>query len=161
MKYRIYLIVLLMVLGGSGGTSFSFADEEELSFKVIVHASNPHNSMTKQEISKLFLKKMKRWTKWKRKVRPVDQEENAVIRKTFSKVIHGRKVKSIKAYWQDQVFAGRGKPPYELSSDQDVMDYVAKNPGAIGYISASSEITEKSIKVLQVKLKAKLSDVSW
>lgn len=42
---------------------------------------------------------------------------------------------------------GKGKPPKELSSDADIIKFVAENPGAIGYVDAAS--VDGSVKVLK------------
>ena len=38
------------------------------------------------------------------------------------------------AYWTVRSFIGKGNPPKELSSTAEVIDFVQKTPGAIGYI---------------------------
>ena len=123
---------------------------ETRTFKIIIHASNPESELTKQEISKLFLKKVKKWKSSKETVLPVDQVTDSPVRETFSKDIHGRKVASIKAYWQKQIFSGRGVPPEEKGSDKDVLEYVEKRVGAIGYVSKSAEADQYEVKVLKV-----------
>jgi hypothetical protein len=59
-------------------------------------------------------------------------------------------VSSIKAYWQKQIFSGRGVPPEEKESDEEVLEYVSKNVGAIGYISESAETSAYDVKVLEI-----------
>ncbi len=146
MKHVVFWLtfVSLLLLG-----SVSVADEEG-AFKVIVHASNPTEKLTKQEISKLFLKKIKQWEGTNETVLPVDLVEDSPVRAKFSKDIHERKVSSIKAYWQKQIFSGRGVPPEEKKSDAEVLEYVSENSGAIGYISESAEIEEYEVKVLEI-----------
>jgi len=39
------------------------------------------------------------------------------------------------------VFAGSGTPPIEKKSDLEVIEYVKKNSGAIGYVSKSTNTT--------------------
>jgi ABC-type phosphate transport system substrate-binding protein len=41
------------------------------------------------------------------------------------------------AYWTVRRFIGKGIPPKELSSAAEVIDFVQKTPGAIGYIDDS------------------------
>ena len=129
--------------------TFSFA-EETVSFKVIVHASNSVSQLTKSEISKLFLKKVKRWEDIDETVSPVDLTADSPVRHKFSKDIHNRKIASIKAYWQKQIFSGRGVPPEEKTSDEDVLEYVSKNAGGIGYISETTEIAEYDVKTIDI-----------
>ena len=38
------------------------------------------------------------------------------------------------------IFSGRGVPPPELDSDEAVIRFVLKYPGAIGYVSAGADI---------------------
>jgi len=144
-KAILFFVFLSIVLPGS----FLYANDE-VSFKVIVNASNPDSELTKQEISKLFLKKVKKWKSSKEAVLPVDQVSSSPIRGKFSKEIHRRKVSSIKAYWQKQIFSGRGVPPEEKGSDKEVLEYVDKHVGAIGYVSESADLDQNEVKVLKV-----------
>ena len=143
-KIVLFLVFLSIVLP----SSFSYANEG--GFKVIVNASNPDSELTKREISKLFLKKVKRWKESNEAVLPVDLVADSPVRGKFSAEIHGRKLSSIKAYWQKQIFSGRGVPPQEKASDQEVLEYVEGNAGAIGYVSETADIDQYNVKVLTI-----------
>jgi hypothetical protein len=52
------------------------------------------------------------------------------------------------AYWQQQIFSGRGVPPLELSTETAVVEYVRAHPGAVGYVSAGADI--RGLKVVEV-----------
>ena len=82
---------------------------------------------------------------------PVNLSEDSPVREKFSKEIHKKKIFSIKSYWQKQIFSGRGVPPQEKASDQDVLEYVEENAGAIGYVSASAEVESYKVNVLKIK----------
>ena len=82
---------------------------------------------------------------------PVDLNESSKTRENFTKEIHGKKVSAIKAYWQKQIFTGRGVPPPEKSSDKEVLEYVEKNEGAIGYISVRKSISNFDVKNVEVE----------
>jgi ABC-type phosphate transport system substrate-binding protein len=110
------------------------------SFSLVVNASNPVETLTKQQVSDLFLKKVREWEDGS-SVAPVDQEIDAAIRATFSEAIHGRPPTAIRAYWQQKVFAGRDVPPPQKSSDEEVVEYVRSNAGAIGYVSAGTDVS--------------------
>lgn len=75
-------------------------------------------------------------TYWKNKeqviiVLPSARSENATI---VAKEIFAMSVTAMQKYWLQMVFQGRGNPPVFLSTDKEIIDYVAKNPGAIGLI---------------------------
>ena len=52
-------------------------------------------------------------------------------------------------YWQQMVFSGRELPPPELDSDEDVVRFVLKYPGAIGYVSEAANV--ERVKSVWVK----------
>lgn len=143
------IVIACICLGTLFWSDFAFA--EEPGFKIIVNASNPSEALSAKEISKLFLKKVTKWKEGGEKAEPVDLIDDLEIREDFSKVIHGRKVSSIKSYWQKKIFSGRGVPPLEAESEQKVLEFVAKNNGAIGYVSEAANIDAYELKVLRVE----------
>jgi ABC-type phosphate transport system substrate-binding protein len=143
-------VILLIFLGILLGGSIAVA-EEVVVFQVIVHVSNPTKQLSKQELSQLFLKKVTQWKDSNEAVLPIDLVDNSLVRQKFSEIIHGREVASIKAYWQKQIFSGRGVPPEEKKSDEDVLKYVSENPGAVGYIAEATKIDAyDNVKVVEI-----------
>ena len=123
---------------------------QALKVKVVVHKDNPATVLSKKEVSNLFLKKTTSWSNGT-KVVAIDLVDSAALRQKFSKEIHGRKVSSIKAYWQKEIFSGRNVPPAEKRTEREVMQFVQNNPGAVGYISASTGTGNFQVKVLEIK----------
>jgi len=110
---------------------------------VIVHPSNAAN-VSQDDISKLFMGRAKTFNDGK-EAQAVNLVESAAARADFDQKVLGRSSSQMKAYWSKLVFTGKGTPPKELSSEQEVLDFVAKNPAAIGYISA--EAVNATVKV--------------
>jgi ABC-type phosphate transport system substrate-binding protein len=52
-------------------------------------------------------------------------------------------------YWKKLVFSGKGVMPAQAADDAAMIDYVAKTPGAFGYVAAGS-VTDR-VKVLPVQ----------
>jgi ABC-type phosphate transport system substrate-binding protein len=52
-------------------------------------------------------------------------------------------------YWKKQVFTGKGVMPAQAADEAAIIDYIAKTPGAFGYVS-SSAVTDR-VKVLSIK----------
>jgi ABC-type phosphate transport system substrate-binding protein len=123
--------------GGAGG------------FVVVVNAANPANSLTADEISKMFFKKIARW-KDGYKVEPVDLSEDSQVRESFSQQIHGRPTAAVKAYWQKMIFSGRDVPPFEKASADEVLAYVRANAGAIGYVAPGTNLGS-GVKALAIR----------
>lgn len=120
----------------------------EGSFLVVVHASNLTPTLTQSQLSSIFLKKMSRWPGGERAL-PVDLLESSPIRETFSQVVHGKSTAAIKAYWQRMIFSGREAPPPEEPADREVLVYVSKNPGAIGYVASGTRLID-GVKLLTI-----------
>lgn len=131
---RMVIATLAVLVFASPATAQGAPD-----FKVIVHESNPVTSMTSGEVSNLFLKKVTRWSDGQ-PVLPVDLAAQSRIRGSFSEIIHRKSTTAVKAYWNRQIFSGRGVPPPERRNDREIIDYVASTPGAIGYVSASANV---------------------
>jgi ABC-type phosphate transport system substrate-binding protein len=116
-------------------------------YRVIVHPRNPVASAERIFVADAFLKKTTRWRHGEA-IRPVDLVDSAPRRK-FTEDVLTRSVSAVRSYWQQQIFSGRGIPPPELDSDQDVVKFVLHNPGAIGYVSGHADLA--GAKVLQVR----------
>ena len=101
-------------------------------YVVVVNEAGPP-SLSKTELSRIFLKKNKELT-------PVDQDKEAKVRSAFSKAILGRPLSAIISYWQQQIFSGGDSPPVEKASDADVLAFVRNNPKAIGYVAAGTDL---------------------
>jgi hypothetical protein len=47
-------------------------------------------------------------------------------------------ITGMQKFWLSLVFQGRNNPPVFLDNDKDIINYIEKNPGAIGIISRSN-----------------------
>ena len=117
-------------------------------FKVVINDSNSTTSISKDVLSRCFMKQVEMWISGKSVV-PVDQAASSETRKVFSTGIHGRDVNAIKSFWQRQIFSGRGVPPPEKASDDEVLAFVRVNPGAVGYVSSNATIGS-GVRVLEI-----------
>lgn len=109
-------------------------------FKVIVHPDNPNAILAAKDVSSLLLKKKTKWDGTEMSVDPIDLDGGSAVREAFSEAVHGRSVSSIKNYWQRQIFSGREVPPPEAKSDAEVIAFVSRSPGAIGYVSSDARL---------------------
>ena len=117
-------------------------------FEVIVNVSTPAEEVAKADIARYFLKKVRAWPGGQA-VDPVDLPEDSPVRAAFSTQLLGKDVTTVKGYWQQQLYTGRGVPPVTRASDADVASSVAAHPGAIGYGSSGTTLPAgaKTVKV--------------
>ena len=114
---------------------------------VIVHPDNPSDTLRREEVSRLFLKKMTRWADG-RTAAPVDLVESSPARDAFTRDVHRRPVSAIKKYWQQMVFSGESAPPPEVATEEDVLAMVRADPAAIGYVS--DEVVLRGVKIVDI-----------
>jgi ABC-type phosphate transport system substrate-binding protein len=110
---------------------------QERSFKVIGNPATTPSSVSKRELAQVFLKRKKTWPSGQ-SATPVDQRGNDVVRARFSDEVLGKSLEMVESHWQAQVFSGKGTPPKEMRSDAEVIDFVRRTPGAVGYVSAGA-----------------------
>ena len=108
-------------------------------YQVVVNAANGASSISKDELSKIFLKKSTKWAGGAAAV-AVDLKADDATREAFSQAVHGRGASAIASYWQQQIFAGKDVPPEEKGSAAEVIAFVAGNPGAVGYVPAGTDL---------------------
>lgn len=115
------------------------ARAQDVAYRLVVHSSNSVTRLTRDQVSKIFLRKVTLWDN-RQPVLPVDQASDSPVRRTFTKQIHQRTIASVQTWWQQQTFAGIGVAPPERASDAAVLAYVRKYPNAIGYVRAGTPI---------------------
>ncbi len=128
-------------------SNLSFAQSN---FVVIVNDQNPLSSIEKHFLADVFFKKITHWPN-DGVIKPVDLKYDSQVRHDFSLSVLKRSVMGIKSYWQQLIFSGQNIPPPELSDDLEVIRYVNKNPGAIGYVSTVPQSAQSGIKILSIK----------
>ena len=111
----------------------------------VVSAKNPVTSLSKHQITDIFLGKVNRFPEGHKAV-PIDQNEGSVAREEFYLKFSDKSPAQIKAFWSKIIFTGRGQPPKEVSNDAEVKKFIAKHPDAIGYID--QKLLDDSVKVI-------------
>ena len=114
---------------------------------VIVIVANPRvpaASISMRALANIYLLRVTTWPNGEPIV-PVNKMANSRIRRRFSMAVFGQPPIALAEYWNRVHFQGEN-PPLVLGSDRDVVDFVGKVPGAIGYVRASTPT--KGVKVL-------------
>jgi ABC-type phosphate transport system substrate-binding protein len=107
-------------------------------YQIVVNPGNPARELSRAFLRDAFLKRSTHWGHGPA-LRPVDLSGRTPAREGFSQEVLGRTVAEVKRYWQQQIFSGKNVPPPEMDSDADVVAYVLRHPGAIGYLPATAD----------------------
>jgi len=115
--------------------------------KIIANSSVGASSVSVDELKGVFLA-TKRSLSDGSHVEPV-LEKDGPAHEAFLKEIVGKSDSAFETYYRSLVFTGKASMPKTTASDADMVAYVAKTKGAIGYVSASA--TAAGVKTLDVK----------
>ena len=143
MTRLILALAVASLLGVPTGTQAQQSD-----FIVVGNPSTTPDAIDKRELTRIFLKTRTRWPDGQA-AEPVDLNGNVALREAFSQEILGRSLDMVESHWQAQVFSGRGTPPAGMDTDQAVLDFVRRTPGAVGYVSRNA--STNGVKVIEVR----------
>ena len=136
MKIFIHSSVSLLLLILS---SVAFSDV------VIIVAKDSNFTVTNDEISRLFLGKLKEFDDGTVAI-PIYAEDENPAHNEFNNKVLNKSAGQLKAYWSKLLFSGKGSPPKSFASDAEIIAEVIASKGTIGYVSAGS--VNDSVKVL-------------
>ncbi len=122
---------------------------EMRSFRLVTNAVNAARRESAGRVSAMFLRQIREWPDGTR-ILPVDLPADSKVRDDFSRAVHGRPAVAIHNQWLQSIFSGRGAPPTQVKTEEDVVAYVAKNKGAIGYIACGTAVPQ-GLRVLEIE----------
>jgi len=120
-------------------------------FVVIVNPSVAGVSVRRADLGAVFLRTAGRWGGGATAV-PVDQSGTSPVRNAFCQAVLGMPVATAVQYWQKQLFATKPlHPPAVKASDAEVIAFVEKTAGAVGYVSKAATLPAgvKAIAVIE------------
>jgi ABC-type phosphate transport system substrate-binding protein len=125
--------------------TFAVANFTWAEVAVIVHPTAGFDSLTEDELSRLFLGKSKSFPGGAQAV-PINQDEGAPAREKFNENLCKKNASQYRAYWSQLVFTGKGTPPNDAGDDAAVKTLVSTNPNMIGYVDGAA--VDGSVKVV-------------
>ncbi|MBZ0094277.1 MAG: hypothetical protein K8H75_02710 [Sulfuricella sp.] len=105
----------------------------------VVVVANPRSGidrLSRDEVINIFLGRFRQLPSGL-SVQPVDLPATQSEKATFYLRLVNKDLAEINAYWSRLVFSGRTEPPVQAKSTEDLIEFIAKTPGAIGYMERS------------------------
>ena len=115
--------------------------------KIIANETVAATSITPDELKGVFLETKSSLSDGSHVV-PV-LEKGGAVHEAFLKDYLGKTDSALETYYRSLVFTGKAAMPKTLGADSEVVAYVAKTKGAIGYIAADAPA--EGVKILEVK----------
>jgi ABC-type phosphate transport system substrate-binding protein len=117
------------------------------SLRVVVNKENKLASLTTDDLTRIFLGKKTLWDSGTRIV-PVMPEEESPTGELFLSGTLKKSVSQFRAYWKRLLFSGGGAVPKVFRNHDQLLDFVARQPGAIGVVEASA--VDDRVRVLEI-----------
>lgn len=138
----ICLISLLVVTTSSDIAVFQYEG-----LTVIANSGSTPESVTQKEFDKIIHGEQQRWKTGQNVSIALLKTNNSIGLKT-AELVFDMSSNELNKYWLGLVFEGKSKAPEFFNSEEDLINYVAITPGAVGIISSST----KTSKVTMIKL---------
>jgi ABC-type phosphate transport system substrate-binding protein len=139
MQHRHFCLLAALTIGAATAPA---AD-----IKVIANASVGASSVSVEDLRGVFLDTKSSLSDGSH-VQPVLLKSGAV-HEAFLKEYVGKTDAGLETYYRSLVFTGKGSMPKQLATDSEMVAYVEKTKGAIGYVAAGTNTA--NVKVLEVK----------
>ncbi len=136
---RVYVIAAVVLLASISAWAGSV--------KVIANSSVKAGSISADELKSVFLEEKSSLSDGTH-VEPVLLKGGAA-HDAFLKEYLEKSDDALQRYYRSLVFTGKGSLPKAVGSDAEVVAYVARTKGAIGYVSAGA--SADGVKTLDVK----------
>ena len=126
-------LLFLVVVFGALGVSTTYAQVQ-----VIANPSVAAASVTADDLKSVFLG-TKNALSDGTAVEPVLAQTGAAHEAFLSQYV-GKSDQALRNSWKTLVFTGKGSMPKSFGTDAEIVAYVAKTKGAIGYVGASADV---------------------
>jgi ABC-type phosphate transport system substrate-binding protein len=137
------LMIAVIVAGGLGAGNIARAAD----VKIIANESVGASSVSADELKGVFLATKSSLSDGSH-VTPV-LEKDGPAHEAFLKEYVGKTDSAFETYYRSLVFTGKASMPKTTASDAEMVAYVAKTKGAIGYVSTAAGTD--GVKTLEIK----------
>ncbi len=125
---------------------------------LICNADLPVTALDKATVEKVFLgKSSKVGDGGKQKKVTLAIQKSGAVHDAFVKYFVNKTASQFETYWKKLVFSGKATMPKSFKTDKELVAFIAKTSGAIGYIhvdsSKNTEIMTDKVKLITVKQK--------
>jgi len=141
-------LLSLICLTALTSVSFDISHEAAIqSIVVIVNKGNPVAALTAGEVKLYYLRRIKkRWPEIDKNIRPADQKKRCEERDAFYALL-GLDDAQVEQYFITKQLQNAERPPDKFATETDLINFVAEEIGAIGYIKTSSVTPDVLTKV--------------
>jgi ABC-type phosphate transport system substrate-binding protein len=120
----------------------------ERSFKVIVNPGVTGKKVSRDVLAQIYLGNVQKWGDGK-VITAVDLSTTSRVRQAFSADVLEMPIIQVQHYWVRSMSTGK-RPPRTKDSDEQVIAFVAGEPGGVGYVSLDAPVPP-SVRIVEVE----------
>lgn len=143
MRATARIVVLLLLWAACNGRVPAMAPSTLI---VVANADTP--ALDADTLQKIYLGKVVEVGG--RSIIPVNLTKGSSLRAAFMEQVLAQDDEKFTAYWTVRRYIGKGSPPREFDSPGDLLEFVRKTPGAVGYVSENPQ-SQQGVKTLVPK----------
>ena len=127
-----FKVLLILLLTASGLKAWG--EEQTGSLVLIVNPDSGVTEIDREAAVNIFMGRYNELPSGVSAI-PVDY---VPAKEDFYQQLVNKRLSEINGYWARLVFSGRASPPLQLRGAEEVLEFVASNRGAIGYVRRDS-----------------------
>lgn len=144
--------VLLTMIIFSAPFLYGSSEIAAKDYVVIVHDETfkgQFQELSREEIKQIYLGERVYWKDGSR-IFPARLSDDSEALEKFIEDNMGMAVPKFISFWRRRLFSGRGIPPKTIDSQNEMLEFVQKRAGAIGFVSKDTvnEETFQGVKIL-------------
>jgi ABC-type phosphate transport system substrate-binding protein len=116
--------------------------------KIIVNQASEVDTLKRTELVRIYLGKKTLWASGA-KIAPALLPEDSAVTQSFIQQILRKSVDQYRVYWKRRLFSGAATLPKSFRTSAEVVDFVARNPGAIGLVDKAPD--DKRVKLIEIE----------
>ena len=128
MVYKKFILLILLLI-------FSI---NKSNCQNVVYFANSVGTTQDEKIIRAFSAKDAFWNNGKQIIVCLPGTKSQMAESVYQEVYH-QSVKEVQKFWLSIVFQGRAKSPHFFESEQEMIDYIKKTPGAVGVLPADKK----------------------
>lgn len=136
-----FALMLSLLLLGAGSVPAWAID-------VVVHSTVKTEALKVRELRAIFAMKRQRWPDSK-PITVFVLSGDSPLHRQFCKEVLQLFPHQLRSGWDKMVYSGRGSGPMVVNSEEEMVEVLAKTPGAIGYVTDATGFEQ--IKALEIK----------
>jgi len=130
-----------VLIGALAALSISYAE-----VFVVVHQNSPLQELSSQKIKRIYLNRKKTWDHGGIILKTTLNKHQ--VHKEFCSRFLSKNPKRFERFWLRIVFTGEGEPPKSISTEEELLEFIAAHENALGYVSKKPD--HNGVRVIKV-----------